>query len=150
MPREYRQGFFRPKNPQKYQGDPTDIVFRSSWEKIAFKMLDEHPACIAWGSETVIVPYISPVDLKHHRYFVDLKATFKYPDGSTKTYLIEIKPAAQRVPPKASRNRQRLVEQTETYLINQAKWEAATKFAKKYGYEFKVMDEYDLGLARRK
>jgi hypothetical protein len=149
MARTYRQGHFRPKNPQKYQGDPTDIVFRSSWEKIAFKMLDEHPSCISWSSETVVVPYVSPIDNAVHRYFVDLKATFKYPDGTKKTFLVEIKPNAQRFPPKNTRNQKRLVEETETYLVNQAKWEAATKFAKKYGYEFMVMDEYDLGIAKR-
>lgn len=149
MARAYRQGKYRPRNPQKYQGDPTDIVFRSSWEKIAFKMLDEHPACIAWSSETVVVPYISPIDQKYHRYFIDLKAVFKYPDGSKKTFLVEIKPAAQREPPKNTRNQKRLVEETETYLVNQAKWKAADKFAKQYGYEFMVMDEYDLGIAKR-
>lgn len=112
-------------------------------------MLDEHPSCIMWSSETVIVPYISPVDSKPHRYFIDLKATFKYPDGSRKTFLVEIKPSAQRMPPKNTRNKQQLLEATETYLVNQAKWEAATKFAKKNGYEFMVMDEYDLGIAKR-
>ena len=31
---------YRPYNPEKYKGDPTNIIFRSSWEKIVFKYCD--------------------------------------------------------------------------------------------------------------
>lgn len=148
MAREYHQGKFRPKNPMKYRGDPTDIVYRSSWELRVFNWLDSSKYCSSWGSETVIVPYISPLDGKQHRYFVDLKATFKYSDGQSKTFLIEIKPAVQCVAPKGGKgkSKQRLVEESQTYMVNQAKWEAATRYAQKCGYEFKVITEYDIGL----
>ena len=37
------QGKFRPKNPSKYKGDPTNIIYRSSWELTVFKYLDNNP-----------------------------------------------------------------------------------------------------------
>lgn len=89
---------------------------------------------------------MSPVDQKMHRYFVDAKATFKYQDGTKKTFLIEIKPYAQTLPPKQTRNQKRLLEESMTYAVNQAKWEAATKYAKKCGYEFKVITEKEIGI----
>lgn len=144
MARKYHQGIYKPKNPRKYHGDPTNITYRSSWEKSAFLWLDNNSACISWNSEEVIIPYISPVDMSRHRYFVDLKATFKYKDGTTKTFLIEIKPSAQTMPPKNTRNQKRLVEEATTYAVNQAKWEAARKYAQRYGYEFVVITENEL------
>ena len=35
MPKKksYYSGRFRPSNPGKYKGDPTNIIYRSSWEK---------------------------------------------------------------------------------------------------------------------
>ena len=27
------KGYFKPKNPKKYKGDPTNIIYRSLWEK---------------------------------------------------------------------------------------------------------------------
>lgn len=146
MARKYHQGKFKPKNPQKYQGDSTNVIYRSSWERLVFVWLDNHPACIGWNSEEVVIPYISPVDQKPHRYFLDVKATFKYQDGSKKTFLIEIKPYSQTLPPKNTTNKKRLLEESMTYAVNQAKWEAATKYAKKYGYEFKVITEKEIGI----
>lgn len=33
----YKQGIYSLKNPQKYKGDPYNVVYRSSWElKVIF------------------------------------------------------------------------------------------------------------------
>jgi len=32
MSKKYTQGFFKPKYPEKYKGDPTNIVYRSGYE----------------------------------------------------------------------------------------------------------------------
>jgi hypothetical protein len=101
---------------------------------------------MGWASEETIIPYRSPVDDKVHRYFVDVKATFSFPDGSSKTYLIEIKPHAQTLPPKPSRNKKVLMESQATYAVNQAKWDAAMKFCRLSGWEFKILTEYDIGI----
>ena len=149
MSKAYRQGFFRPKNPSKYQGDPTNIIYRSSWERIMFSWLDLSRQCVSWSSEEFFIPYISPIDDKPHRYFVDVKATFIQTDGSKKTFIIEIKPYDQTLPPKNTKNKKTLMESVATYQVNQAKWAAAKNYCEQYGYEFKIVTEYDLGLKKR-
>lgn len=146
--RQYRQGKYSPQNPKKYLGDPTTIVYRSSWERILFSYLDSHDNCIGWNSEEVVIPYRSPVDDRMHRYFVDVKAIFKLTDGTKKTFLIEIKPFAETQIP-TSKNKRVLMEQVATYQINQAKWAAARKFCKESGFEFLILTEYDIGLKKR-
>jgi hypothetical protein len=124
---KYHQGIYKPKNPKKYKGDSGKIIFRSSWERVVFCYLDAHDACLEWSSEETIIPYRSPVDNQIHRYFVDIKATFKLNDGKLKTYLIEIKPYDQTQPPKETRNKRVMMESIATYAVNQSKWEAARK-----------------------
>jgi hypothetical protein len=68
---KYYQGRFKPKNPKKYMGDPTNIIYRSGWEFKLMRYLDVHPDVIEWGSEELIVPYRSPIDGRMHRYFPD-------------------------------------------------------------------------------
>lgn len=149
MARSYRQGLFKPINFQKYEGDPTNIIFRSSWEKILFNWFDRSANCVLWSSEEVVIGYMSPVDGKMHRYFVDAKATFKQKDGSKKTFLIEIKPFAQTLPPKNTRNKRVLMEAVATYQVNQAKWEAARRYCEERNWTFQVVTEYELGLKKR-
>ena len=105
MARDYKQGFFRPMNPKKYRGDPTNIVYRSGWEKVVMKNLDENSSVIAWSSEEVVIPYKSPVDGRVHRYFVDFYVETIQADGSKKTLLLEVKPKAQTLEPKIPKRR---------------------------------------------
>lgn len=150
MPTAFKQGFYKPINPKKYKGDPTQIVYRSGWEKLVFKWLDVNPACIEWSSEELIIPYRSPVDQKIHRYFPDVIATFKYKDNKVKTFLIEIKPYKETLPPETKgKSKKRLFEETATYAVNQAKWEQARNFCSSKGWEFILMTEYELGLKKK-
>ena len=96
----YHQGKFKPKNPEKYAGKTQDIYYRSGWELKFMKWADLNPAVLKWNSECVIIPYISPVDNRQHRYFVDFAILIEKPDGTRHRYLIEIKPHAQTLPPK--------------------------------------------------
>ena len=123
-------------------GDPDNIIYRSSWELKFLNWCDANSNVLKFSSEETIIPYVSPVDGRPHRYFVDFKIIL----STGKTYLIEIKPAAQTVPPTGTRKTKRLLQETATFLVNQAKWEAAERFAKVRGWEFKVLTEYDLGL----
>jgi len=43
--------------------------------------LDKNPDIISWASEEMIVPYISPVDGKWHRYFPDFLVKVRTKDG---------------------------------------------------------------------
>lgn len=140
------KGWFRPKNPKKYNGDPTNIVYRSSWEHRVMKYLDDSPNIIWWASEELPIKYVSPVDNKVHRYFPDFIAKIKKRDGSVKTVVMEIKPEKQTKLPKQTRKTRRFIQETATYAVNQEKWRAADLFCKEHGWEFMVLTEKDLGI----
>lgn len=145
MARNYVQGKFRPTNPNKYKGDVDNIVYRSSWELTAFKFCDSEKFVLKWSSETMVIPYCSPVDNRTHRYFVDLTVWVLTKTG-VKPYLIEIKPLAQTKPPRQTKNKTptRLLEEVKTYAVNQAKWKAARAFCNKNGFEFLIWTENEL------
>ena len=69
------QGKYKPKNPKKYKGDPSNIIYRSGWELKLMIRLDEDEQIISWGSEEIAIPYISPLDNKIHRYYPDFLVT---------------------------------------------------------------------------
>ena len=145
MAYDYKQGFFRPKHPKKYIGDPTNIVFRSGWEKRVMQSLDENLNVVRWASEEIIIPYISPIDNRPHRYFVDFYVEAKLADGSIKKMLLEVKPAAQTKPPKApKRKTKRYISEVMTYGVNEAKWKAAKEFCDEKGWEFRIITEAEL------
>ena len=80
------KGKFTPQHPEKYKGDATNIIYRSSWEVRVMKYLDNNPAIIWWGSEELHIPYYNPVDKKMHRYFPDFIAKVKRKD-TTQYYM---------------------------------------------------------------
>ena len=145
--RNYKQGIFTPKNPQKYRGDVKTVTFRSSWEMRVMKWLDETPSVLEWASEEAVVLYESPIDLEKHRYFVDFYARIKTSTGETKSYLIEIKPEKETIEPKKGKKlTKRYIQELTTWGVNQAKWKAATEFAKDRGWSFLVLTEKNLGI----
>ena len=91
---KYHQGKYNIKIPNKYSGDPTNVVYRSSWELKFMNWCDNNSSVLSWSSEETIVPYRSPIDMKLHRYFLDFKIKVNSNDG-IKTYLVEIKPSSQ-------------------------------------------------------
>ena len=90
--RDSYKGTYKPKNPHKYVGDVNKITYRSSYEVRFMKWCDLNDGVLQWGSEEVVIPYISPMDNKQHRYFVDFFIQVKTKDGVIKKYLIEVKP----------------------------------------------------------
>jgi hypothetical protein len=140
-----RKGRYKVKYPEKYRGDPTNIIYRSSWEKKLMTLFDERSDVIAWCSEEVVIPYMSPLDKKIHRYFPDFLVIFKQKDGSHRTVLIEVKPWSQtQVPTKQKRVTKRLIHEVTTYSVNDAKWQAAEAYCRKKNWEFKIVTEKDL------
>ena len=135
---------FIPIFPEKYTGDPTNIIMRSSWETRFASWCDKNPSVLKWSSEETVIPYRCPTDNRIHRYFVDFKITV----STGKTYIVEVKPAAQTQPPiYPGRQTQRYITESLTFMKNKAKWEAANEFAKDRGWEFKIITEKELGLS---
>ncbi len=144
MPK-YNQGFFKPKNPQKYKGDPSNIVYRSGWELRLMSHFDLHSDVLWWSSEERIVPYVSPVDGRVHRYFPDFLICVKTIEGKQQTIMIEVKPAAQtKEPPKRDKINKRYIQEVFTWGVNKSKWEAAEEYCKDRGWQFKVMTEREI------
>lgn len=145
MATNYKQGFFKPRFPEKYMGDPKNIVYRSGWEKQVMESLDDNINVVKWSSEEIVIPYKSPVDGRYHRYFVDFYVEAIAPDGSKKVMLLEVKPRAQTMEPKPqSRKTKRYITEVVTWGVNQAKWEAAKEYCADRGWEFKLITEAEL------
>ena len=138
---------FVPVFVEKYTGDPTNIIMRSSWETRFANWCDKNPAVVKWKSEETVVPYRCPTDDRIHRYFVDFQIQVRGKEGSLKTYLVEVKPFKQTQPPEyPGRQTQRYLTESMTYIKNQAKWKAAKNYAADRGWEFKIITEHELGL----
>ena len=142
--KQFMQGEFKPVHPERYTGT-FPIVYRSSYELHLMFHLDSNPNCVNWKSESLVVNYTSPLDGMKHRYFVDFCATFKTPTGLRKLY-IEVKPKAQTIRPVESKRKKQktLLKEMETWIVNQAKWESATKIAKQHGADFVIITEDQL------
>jgi len=133
-------GKYKVKNRSKYRGNPDNVIYRSLWERHCFVWLDNNPSVTSWSSEETIVPYLYEVDKKYHRYFVDLVFT----DRSGKTYMIEVKPEKETIPPTNPNKSKRYIAESLTYIKNQNKWKAADKYAKKKGWIFQIWTEKHL------
>ena len=140
------KGLFKANAPEKYKGDANNIIYRSSWELRVMKWFDSHPEVLWWSSEELVIPYISPIDNKRHRYFPDFVAKMKRKDGSVMTYVIEVKPDSQTKMPTQKKRTKRFIAEAATYAVNQEKWRAADIFCQEHGWEFLVLTEKHIGL----
>ena len=131
-------GKYKVKNPSKYEGDSSNVVYRSMWEAHCFKWADTNPKILKWSSEEVVIPYRWDIDKKLHRYFMDMKLVTQ-----DKTILVEIKPAIQTKPPAkpANRRTKRYINESMTYVKNRNKWDAANEYAADRGWEFQIWTE---------
>jgi hypothetical protein len=140
------KGLFKPKNPSKYVGNPSNIIYRSRWELKFMSYLDSHPDVISWASEELPIPYISPKDNQVHRYFPDFIVKRKDKNNNIKTLIIEIKPFIQTQPPKQTKNKRKMLTETLTYAVNQAKWKAAEEFCADRKWSFIILTEKELDI----
>ena len=150
----YHQGIFVPNHPEKYIGDVRNIIYRSRYELCFLKWCDTTDAVLRYSSEECVIHYISPIDGKQHRYYVDFFVSILQEDGSVKSFLVEIKPYAQCIPPKATKKNpetsEAYQEAVKTYLINQAKWKQAEFVCSKRGWKFLVLTENELFKTRKR
>ena len=141
------KGKYSPSYPRKHKGDPTNIVYRSLWERKFMVYCDLNENILEWGSEEIVMPYRSPVDGRVHRYFPDFYIKVKESTGRIKKMIIEIKPKRQCSPPsKPKKQTKGYLREAYEYAKNQAKWEAASEWCKDRGYIFKVFTEKELGI----
>lgn len=143
--KEPKKGPYKPKNPQKYKGNPTKIIYRSGLELSVMKHFDNHPQVVEWSSEEIIVPYRCKTDNKIHRYFPDFVVTFMK-NGVRETHMIEVKPFKQTQEPKKTPGKKQQVYLNEvmTYAKNYSKWEAAKEYCADRKWKFTILTEQQI------
>jgi hypothetical protein len=135
----FAQGKYNLKQPQKYVGRKTP-TYRSSWEFAFMRFCDEHPNVAQWASEAVRIPYRNPLTGKHTIYVPDFFVAYVDRNGKKRVEIIEVKPANQTIKEKVGRSRHNQAH----WILNQAKWEAATAWCKQQGVYFRVVNETDI------
>jgi|TARA_R110000803_G_scaffold22535_1_gene55990 hypothetical protein len=142
-----KKGRYKPKNPKKYNGDPSNVIYRSSWEYRCMVYFDLNPNVLMWESEELIIPYKSPKDGRMHRYFPDFRIRVRTKAGLTQTILIEVKPFYQTQPPKIqSRRTKKYINEVMTYGVNTSKWHAAEEYCKDRQWKFQIITENELNI----
>lgn len=139
MNKRFLQGYYTLKNPHKYVGDPTKVVYRSSYELEMHNFLDANTRVLHWSSEEIVIPYIKPTDGKMHRYFPDYWVEYVNKDGEILQEIIEVKPRSQTRKPRPN-SKQKLYEQI-TLAVNMAKWTAAKHFCDQNNMKFRIITE---------
>ena len=141
-----KQGYFTPQNPEKYKGDPSRIIYRSSWELKFLMYCDSNEAVVEYTAEPIGILYPNPILKKEATYWIDCYMATKNKDGSISKWLIEIKPnkyLTPPVPPTRLTEKQTLnyVRHAKAYLINNEKFKAAKAYAKQNGMKFGIITE---------
>jgi hypothetical protein len=141
------KGKYQLKNPSKYKGNPTLVIYRSLWERSYMKKLDLNENILEWSSEEIALPYKSPLDNRIHKYYPDFYVKERLSDGTIKKYIVEIKPKKQTLEPKVPKRKTKgYMYEVYEYVKNRAKWEVAEEWCADRGYEFKILTEEDLNI----
>jgi hypothetical protein len=148
---KYNQGYYKLINPDKYIGDPSKIVFRSSYEKKFMYWADMNPLVLKWGSEVIAIPYIGP-DKRSHRYFIDFYMEVDSGEPAfPRRVLVEVKPSNELNPPSkpktiTAKSLESYEYASKMYEKNMHKWFAAINYAKDRGMHFNFVTEKNLGI----
>lgn len=142
------KGKFKPKNPSKYKGDPTTIIYRSRWELKLMNYLDNNPEIVSWSSEELTIPYVSPLDNRIHKYYPDFVVKKKVAGtDKTETMVIEVKPYKETVEPKKQDKMSKsYLYEVKTWGINSSKWKSAKEFCEDRKWKFVILTEHELGI----
>lgn len=141
-----RQGYFKPKHPEKYKGDVTQIIYRSGWEFKFFKFCDENEMVLEYTSEPFGIQYWNSVDKREATYWVDGYMKTINKKGIVREWLIEIKPnkyILPPTPPKRMTDKQThsYVRHAKAYIVNTDKFKAAKAWAKGHNMTFGIITE---------
>lgn len=139
-----QQGYYNPKNPNKYIGDLSKIIYRSSWEFKFLRLCDESPNIVRYSSEPISIPYLSPIDKRVHKYYIDFYVEQKCSDGQVQRWFIEVKPAKHTKMPKKPKKESvkslgNYVSAVKRFLVNREKFKAARNYAKQQNMMFGVI-----------
>ena len=147
--RKYHQGLYTPNNPDKYVGDPNNIIYRSSLEKKFCFYCDNNDQIIKWGCETIIITY-NDFEGKVHKYYPDFYMEVIYPNSlKLDKFIIEVKPYSETLMPtypnSPTLSRMRNFEyQLKMYRKNIFKWSKAVEWCKNRDMTFKIITEKNL------
>jgi hypothetical protein len=131
----FRQGVYTCKNLDKYVGR-NKPRYRSGWEMTFMMFLDSNDNIVQWASESITIPYRNPITGKQSMYVPDFFVTYRSRDNTTRAEIIEIKPKKQSLIESKMSDRDRAV-----VAVNYAKWDAATKWCRRNGLTFRVINE---------
>jgi hypothetical protein len=130
---------FIPRFPEKYVGDVGNIWCRSSWEVTVCKFFDSRSDVIRWGSEELVIPYLSPLDSKVHRYFPDFFVEYYDKDRNVIREIVEVKPLHESEEAFAKSDRSK-----DALVVNEAKWKSAAIYCEQRGMKFRVITEHSI------
>ena len=122
-----------------------EINFKSGLELKAIKYFDMNKFVNKFSLEPFAIKYYKPTSGKFHRYFVDFFVEFE----NNQKFLVEIKSSGETIEPKKpSKKTQKAIlnyqKALQTYIVNQAKWKAATEFAESNNMRFIILTEKEL------
>jgi hypothetical protein len=135
---KFAQGNYVIKNASKYAGKGVPR-YRSGWEHAFMRFLDNNEHVVNWASESISIPYRNPVTGKQSMYVPDFLITYRNKTNQLIAELVEIKPKKQSVIESKMSAREGAV-----VAVNYAKWDAATKWARRNGLTFRVITEEDM------
>jgi hypothetical protein len=147
---KFHQGKYKIKNVQKYIGDPTDIVYRSSWEYKFMLYCDLNEDILKWGSEVFKIPYVDYLG-KSRTYIPDFYLETRNstnPDFMNK-YVIEIKPEKEirepEIPKNISEKKLKNLEyELGVWQKNKYKWKYAIEWCNNRDMKFWLVTEKHL------
>ena len=141
------KGKYIPNNPKKYVGNPSQVIYRSLWERKFMVYCDRNEKILEWGSEEFFIPYRSPIDGKIHRYFPDFYVKVKTKQNTIKKWVVEVKPKIQTRPPKIPKRKTKsYITEVRNWAINDAKWKNAIEYCNDRNMEFILITEDELGI----
>lgn len=132
---KWAQGPYDIQNPAKYVGTGTPR-YRSGWELSFMRFCDTNDNILQWASESIAIPYRHPLTGKMTQYIPDFLITYRTKNNTMRAELIEIKPKGQSALKEGMNSKERAI-----VAINYAKWDAATKWARRQGITFRVITE---------
>jgi hypothetical protein len=137
----FKQGYFNLNECKKYIGEGP-IIYRSSWENKFCIYCETNNHVVKWSSEPFEIKYWNPIKEKYSKYHPDFFILLD--DG--KKLVIEVKPSNQiKKPEPPKRNTFKTIKNwrylSEQYILNMAKFAAATKWCESRGYVFKIVTE---------
>ena len=139
------KGKYKVRNYRKYKGDPTQVIYRSLWERKFMEWCDKNPTILEWSSEEYIIPYKDPVLRKWRRYFPDFYMKVRETNGKIQKYLVEVKPKRQVEGPKPQQKKtKQYITEVANYATNTAKWKAAEQYCRDRLWKFKLITEVEL------